>query len=145
MNKIQQSLREYVDKMVDFRREYINDDHMYVRLQKDGQFFTPLKHRPPQYPLMKIRDCFRNAYIMLQKPELEYVEGIAYSGIMPVHHAWNVDKDGNVVDVTWRTRGKLSKFGEGREYFGIIIPRDVLDKALYAVKPYTYGYWKSDL
>ena len=139
MNNVQQSIRDYINMLVNLQGD--DKDNIYSRLQKDGQFFNVLKHRHSQYPLLKIGHCFYNAYrTMRQNQELEYAEGFAYSGVITLHHAWNVDGNGNVIDTTWRNRGKYGKFSTGREYFGIIIPRNELDDVLHASG--TYGYWK---
>jgi hypothetical protein len=56
--------------------------------------------------------CFKNAMeLALHNPRLSYVEGFGGS-IIPVHHAWCADADGNVIDPTWDRP-------EDRDYFGI--------------------------
>jgi hypothetical protein len=146
MNAVQKSLHDYVNMHIEMMHtmsvlaQMHQENNMYLRLKKEGHFFPVHKHRPSNYPLQQLGNCFQNAYRMLAHNELDYAEGIAYSGVIPVHHAWNVDKNGKVVDTTWRTRGKFAKYSTGREYFGIIIPRHELDKVL--VKTQTYGYWK---
>jgi hypothetical protein len=46
--------------------------------------------------------CFKNAFrLAMQRPEFTYVEGYAMS-VVPMHHAWCVDRTGRVVDPTWR-------------------------------------------
>ena len=54
------------------------------------------------------RFCFRNAAVLAieQRQSYRYVEGYAlYPELGPVHHAWNVDNDGNLFDRTWKNRG----------------------------------------
>ena len=34
--------------------------------------------------------------------------------VWPVHHAWNIDKHDNVIDITWKDRGD--------DYFGVANP-----------------------
>lgn len=53
---------------------------------------------------MAPKQCFMNAHAMATCFDLEYAEGFATTGILgglPVHHAWNLDEDGHVIDVTW--------------------------------------------
>jgi len=58
--------------------------------------------------------CYMNAYqLMLDRRDLTYVEGFA-AGIIPVAHAWCVDKRGRVYDRTW---------ADGAEYFGVKFDR----------------------
>lgn len=49
------------------------------------------------------RMCFGNAITVGVLEDLAYVEGYAMHAKlpMPVHHAWNLDADGHVVDITW--------------------------------------------
>lgn len=60
---------------------------------------------PLEYEFGAPRTCFANAIVLcVLHPELTYVEGY---GMMidiglPIHHAWNVDPDGRVIDSTWR-------------------------------------------
>lgn len=143
MNSVQVSLRQYVDIHVEMSNSLhpaFHNNDMYSRLKSEGKFFGVLPHRPSEYPLQKIQMCFQNSYRMLAHPELEYVEGVAYSGLIPVHHSWNLDLNGNVIDTTWRTRGKYARHSEGREYFGIHIPRKELEEVIFETG--TYGFWK---
>jgi hypothetical protein len=48
------------------------------------------------------RECFTNALMgAVWHDDLTYVEGYAWNGLLPVHHAWLVDKEGRVFDPTW--------------------------------------------
>jgi len=69
------------------------------------------------------KQCFSNSQAILVKllrkgieKDYTYVEGYASSGdldfIFPVHHAWLVDRDGRVIDATW-------KKPEDSVYFGV--------------------------
>lgn len=64
-------------------------------------------------------ECYKNAgNLALEDDTLVYCEGWAYKpGIIPLHHAWCVDPNGEVIDPTWGT-------GEGHEYLGIGLARD---------------------
>jgi len=51
------------------------------------------------------RDCFRHASkAALRNRDYTYVEGFA-ALLIPVHHAWLVDKNGNVIETTWPMMG----------------------------------------
>jgi len=66
--------------------------------------------------------CFNNAAYMTQKHNLTYVEGFALEGgfVWPMHHAWNIDKHGRVIDITWGSRGV--------DYYGVANPtRSIVD------------------
>lgn len=50
------------------------------------------------------KQCFHNAMMLAIldnrfEGRIEYVEGFAYTGVLPVHHAW-VELDGKLVDLT---------------------------------------------
>ncbi len=57
------------------------------------------------------RECFNHAAkAALRNRDYTYVEGYACM-VLPVHHAWLLDKDGNVIEPTWCQMGK--------SYYGI--------------------------
>lgn len=45
-------------------------------------------------------NCFENAITLALEKNWTYCEGFAIS-ILPVHHAWCVDENGQVIDNTW--------------------------------------------
>lgn len=52
--------------------------------------------------------CYDNALEMVDEEGLVYVEGFALPAAfpdLPVHHAWNLDAHGFVIDVTWPVLG----------------------------------------
>lgn len=57
--------------------------------------------------------CFANAgALALSEPDLTYVEGYGCpSGLIPVEHAWCVDRSGRVIDPTWKAPETASYFG----------------------------------
>lgn len=90
--------------------------HMYTLLEEQGVVCVPSKKpRLAGMRKMKNRECFRNAFLTAQHYGLTYVEGLA-TCIIPVHHAWCVTAEGEVVDPTWKTAGS--------EYFGVLIQLD---------------------
>lgn len=70
--------------------------------------------------LYKPKQCFYNAQslVLFTAGEYTYYEGMATTEKLdiPFAHAWVV-KDGKIIDPTWR---------DGREYFGVHIPNDVI-------------------
>jgi hypothetical protein len=76
------------------------------------------------------RYCFHNAYLaaVRSRERLRYVEGYALGSIIPVHHAWNIDPDGRIVDVTWVGTGDNNNADAffvptpGRAYRGVVFP-----------------------
>lgn len=76
---------------------------------RHGRAWAPYSER--QFPRGEPGQCFANAQrLVINNAELTYVEGYAMS-VIPLHHAWCVDAEGRVMDVTWDRR-------EGAEYFG---------------------------
>ena len=69
--------------------------------------------------------CFSNAARLARRKSAQwrYVEGYAVGHVIPVHHAWCVNAQDEVVDPTWFQRGFA-----GTEYFGAEIPVEVVDR-----------------
>lgn len=83
------------------------------------------------------RDCFRNAlHLALSRPSLQYVEGFAcaFGGIV-TEHAWCVDKDGVVVDPTWREPDLAT-------YYGVVM--DLADVGPIVSRNRVYGVLVND-
>jgi hypothetical protein len=72
--------------------------------------------------------CFNNAKWYAGKyPSLLYVEGwAAQSTVGPMEHAWCVDPDGCVVDLTWRD------VDERAEYYGVVFPPGLARRLMVA-------------
>lgn len=83
-------------------------------LLQHGTFFTPA-NLPLTIRPMPIQQCFTNALRVASRTQAyHYVEGFA-TGVIPVHHAWLIDKDGNVADPTWASL----RSGLGCAYIGV--------------------------
>ena len=83
-------------------------------LLKHGTFFTP-KNLPSTVRPMGLQQCYENAWRVAQRTKAyHYVEGFAI-GMIPVLHAWLIDRDGNVIDPTWASRTA----GIGSAYMGV--------------------------
>lgn len=82
-------------------------------LLKHGSFFTPKTTLPDGVRPMGLSQCFENAYrVATRTKAFHYVEGYAL-GVIPIHHAWLVDREGNVIDPTW------VNIGVGKAYIGV--------------------------
>lgn len=93
------------------------------------------KPTPRKYKMRQVGQCFRNAYqAALHHSELTYCEGYAYSGILPLHHAWCVDRDGFVVDLTWRNSSdRIPEL----EYLGIPFKFDYVTDTITRMRCYS--------
>lgn len=128
LNAAQRELRAYLEGMVTLHQRlmphlpegftyWCKEDYLLT----NGVWYTP-RPLPKRIKPLLPRYCFGNSALMAirqHKDRLVYVEGIALSTIpFPVHHAWNADKDGNIVDTTWNPVGTA--------YLGCVFkPRDV--------------------
>jgi hypothetical protein len=87
-----------------------------------GRFWTP-QARPRRYGKGTERACFHNTLMLtVYHPRLRYVEGYALPTIrgdvgIPVQHAWAVDAQDRVIDVTWPEP-------EHSAYYGFVIERE---------------------
>lgn len=102
---------------------------------QEGEVFREVSpHQPvvfgknryrPRFP----RHCFNNSYLaaVASRGNLRYVEGYAYSRFLPVHHAWNIDGEGRVVDTTWCAKEEddlIERPKVGTAYYGVIFPTE---------------------
>lgn len=85
-----------------------------------------------KYGMGEKRACYQNAFNLAQDhPELIYCEGFAKpANLFPIHHAWCVTADGEVVDPTWPELDT--------NYFGIPLQSQfvtdyVLESGMYGV------------
>lgn len=83
---------------------------------REGTTYAPPKvARPKGLRKGTNKMCFRNALYVAEDRGWTYVEGFA-AGLIPVHHAWCLDKDGTVVETTWAE--------PGHSYMGVPIDVD---------------------
>ena len=80
------------------------------------------------------KECFSNASFLTGTSNLDYAEGLAMRPGLPlaIHHAWCVDKEGNVYDNTWTDP-------ETCEYMGFRQTKEELNKKLLMLG--YYGIW----
>ena len=92
-------------------------------------FIPPTSPLPKEISRGKVGLCFMNAYYAcVYHDGLVYVEGFAVS-VIPTRHAWCLDRDGNVIEVTWNP--------PGLEYFGVVFDLHFVEEVMLEKK--TFG------
>jgi hypothetical protein len=93
-----------------------------------------LRDLPKGVEAGRIRECFKNASdLALNDDAYVYCEGYATGYILPVQHAWCLDRNGAVVDTTWVERSPDS--GEP-EYIGVAVRTDYLREQVLKAATY---------
>jgi hypothetical protein len=126
------TMRQQQDWMKDPSWHYIGIEDFVL---KEGQPFLEFSEDQPKlgernrYKPRIPRQCYDNSYraVLASKGRLRYVEGYAYTGSLPVLHAWNIDPDGKIVDTTWcgdgnTADGHFYRPAPGSAYMGVIFP-----------------------
>lgn len=108
--KAEQPLRDALTRTAKWERDQdglIRRGYEYAGIHefvlREGTWF-PAPTTPHRYPQGRPKACYGNAINIAAFYGLPYVEGFAASAVvpsLPVHHAWNLDGDGCVVDTTW--------------------------------------------
>jgi hypothetical protein len=87
---------------------------LHYRLMWDFVLRHGTWYEPRPYPANLreglIKYCFGNSILLSAAHGFRYVEGFAllpppYSAGVPIHHAWNVDAFGALIDSTWNNEG----------------------------------------
>lgn len=104
---------------------------------KHGRLFDkPEVSRPKGIKRMIPNQCYKNAYdFCISNSGYRYVEGFIDSEIIPIQHAWVIDKDDNVIELTFREAAA--------QYLGIIIPISVVNRIISETKVYGALNWTS--
>ena len=105
-----------VDKHNNSKLKYPCLEAFILRNGQDMQY-QPL---PNNINRGKMKMCFKNAYDTALQHGYDYVEGYAI-GVIPMLHAWCVDKNLNVIDPTWE---------DGACYFGVIFPMNYVNSII---------------
>ena len=105
-------------------------------LLQHGKYFE-IGKLPEDIQLGEMKACFYNAATTAIIHGLRYVEGYT-AAIIPVHHAWCIDKDNKVIEVTWKTPGSA--------YFGIEFnPMKVLNFKRKMAEPVLFNHLNFNL
>jgi hypothetical protein len=109
MTKPEIEIINFYKVVTGFRQRFKPPEMVYVGiedfLEQHGQFWK-VKSRPKQVPLGTIKMCFNNAFHQIVNDDrYYYAEGYAM-GIIPVNHAWIVDREDNkAIELTWPEPG----------------------------------------
>lgn len=128
-------------------RQYLEAlDHLSQRYLKNGAVQSPHRFMLDNGQAFRVteatfagkrgvpKQCYSNAgQIALGSSELQYAEGYVTSIGIPIHHAWLVNRHGEVIDPTLRDNDP--DFG-GRAYFGLVFNKPWYSRALVRS-----GYW----
>jgi hypothetical protein len=105
-----EELRGFVSRMAEFENVF----GACGAISRYGQAFSPRTSPTRWLRLGGARDCFNNAtrYAAV-RDDVVYAEGYALEPDLPipVHHAWLIDVDGQVIDPTWKETADHVYFG----------------------------------
>ncbi len=90
------------------------------------------QRKPKSFRRGRRHNCFQNStHLVLKHEELRYVEGFGLRTGMPIAllHAWCIDPEGRVIDITWTDP-------ETCYYRGIVIEREMLYSELVRLGHY---------
>lgn len=91
-----------------------------------------------------IKRCFDNcSKLAFRYKKLEYIEGYTFS-LIPLEHAFLINNKNEIIDPTLAiNHGDKDRYGS--EYYGIIIPKNILLRLKVnqnRYTPLTYLYWE---
>src|SRR6185369_9939105 len=104
-NKSEEELLDYLLKMRELRLTMRRpQEFKYVGFEdfliQHGTFFEP-SDLPASIRPMMISQCFENCFRVASRTKaFHYCEGYAV-GLLPIHHAFLIDRDGRCYDPTW--------------------------------------------
>lgn len=132
------NLRQYLAIHVEMRERHpsmVVPGFVYQGMEdfvlKEGKIFwevspdQPSRGKKNRYKPRFMKACFDNSYkaAVASRGALRYIEGFAYNGFLPVHHAWNIDAQDRVIDTTWWGDGGLyDNPPVGTAYMGVEFP-----------------------
>jgi hypothetical protein len=135
LSEKQAELMQHLEMMRDFRgrvppegRAYDSREHFIV---EHGEWFEPIP-LPREYSYGRWKRCFLNSLELVAEHDgLTYVEGYA-SHLLPIHHAWCVDAQGRLIDVTWPVdaEARAERLAPDAVYLGVRLPLAVAAEAV---------------
>jgi hypothetical protein len=97
-------------------------------LLRNGRKFVS-QAKPRRYKMRTPKFCFYNSRRLVTRSRgaLRYAEGYAASPEVPIliHHAWAVDSEDRVIDVTLQNYDTRVSRSATTQYFGIVFPKEV--------------------
>lgn len=132
-----ETLSRYVQTLADMIRAASTNQSFFYKSTYEFVLDAGTRHEPAPKPrnvaFGPVRNCFQNAWNLAHRgANLTYAEGYALSSVapMPVHHAWCVSRDGQVIDNTWREPG-LAYLGV--EFNLSFVAQTILRRGYYGV------------
>lgn len=111
-------LREYLQTMADSWGVLGHPAVMERFVLRNGTEFEG-RDLPKGFRRGKAKACFENSInLVVRKRDLRYVEGYVMHNVIPIpiHHAWAVDADNRVIDVTIQQPAEC-------QYMGVVMSR----------------------
>jgi hypothetical protein len=108
----------------------------YAFLLKYGSIFTETAPLPTGVR-RRAKNCYANSGRLASRlpDRYFYCEGLAVSEFGPIDHAWCVDSQRRVVEVTWKAPGHV--------YFGVVFRQKYLDQP--ALQSHIWGGYVAEL
>lgn len=104
------AVRSYLEQVDDFMKKAGHQLNFQAFLLRHGREWEPAR-LPKNIHRGQMGECYRNASLLaISKRDLTYIEGVALN-IIPVGHAWCIDRLGRVVDNTWPEPQRCQYFG----------------------------------
>lgn len=118
MNEAQQAIEKHLKMILDLKKSQCHKPEGYAYygnedfLLQHGRWFAILPFPCRQVTQGAVKACFGNALMRSVLYGYRYIEGYAMAPKigLPIHHAWNADKDWNLIDSTWMNTG-LAYYG----------------------------------
>jgi hypothetical protein len=104
----EQKLRQILEQQRDLKQGNFPADYAYSGME-DFLLRHGVWHRSDGQPSFQGKRgvCFGNALMIAAVNGWPYIEGVALpvSEKEPIHHAWNLHPNGELIDVTWMNQG----------------------------------------
>lgn len=133
MDSLSPHITDHVEMLYKLNLPYVQKKYYQDFLQKGQSFLYRNESKSLEkfcrINNAKIKECYRNSLLLAMACEnIEYVEGYMYIADIPfpIEHAWNYEPiSNNIIDTT----AHVAKFKfDTIEYFGVVIPKEVLEE-----------------